>query len=325
MDEQLVVKYIKTKNKIRKIVTYAEDGELRKYHEQVVEYLKKNTTNSIFAKAYVPHSSIFKNAKAHMYNDVFVKMDIKNFFPNMNHKYMAECLFFELNKNTQISRRECYDIVRKCSVGDKGIPLGLVSSPALANLYMKEFDGLLYGKLKKMELVNPIYTRYADDMVISFKSGSNDMEKIEDIKAEVKNLLKKVHLTLNERKTKSYTLNQSNHVRITGISITKDENNYRHISVGKKMKNQIFWDAINMYDQEIKDYKKIEHLKGLFSFVLSIEKTGIEDSYSENMKALIAKRGYDSLKDLIADLGNNDEKYHETEQLNSPFEFKEVR
>ena len=316
MDEQLVVKYIKTKNKIRKIVTYAEDGELRKYHEQVVEYLKKNTTNSIFAKAYVPHSSIFKNAKAHMYNDVFVKMDIKNFFPNMNHKYMAECLFFELNKNTQISRRECYDIVRKCSVGDKGIPLGLVSSPALANLYMKEFDGLLYGKLKKMELVNPIYTRYADDMVISFKSGSNDMEKIEEIKAEVKNLLKKVHLTLNERKTKSYTLNQSNHVRITGISITKDENNYRHISVGKKMKNQIFWDAINMYDQEIKDYKKIEHLKGLFSFVLSIEKTGIEDSYSENMKALIAKRGYDSLKDLIADLGNNDEKYYEAEQLN---------
>lgn len=316
MDEQLVVKYIKTKNKIRKIVTYAEDGELRKYHEQVVEYLKKNTTNSIFAKAYVPHSSIFKNAKAHMYNDVFVKMDIKNFFPNMNHKYMAECLFFELNKNTQISRRECYDIVRKCSVGDKGIPLGLVSSPALANLYMKEFDGLLYGKLKKMELANPIYTRYADDMVISFKSGSNDMEKIEEIKAEVKNLLKKVHLTLNERKTKSYTLNQSNHVRITGISITKDENNYRHISVGKKMKNQIFWDAINMYDQEIKDYKKIEHLKGLISFVLSIEKTGMEDSYSENMKALIAKRGYDSLKDLTADLGNNDEKYHETEQLN---------
>lgn len=311
MDEQLVVKYIKTKNKIRKIVTYAEYGELRKYHEQVVEYLKKNTTNSIFAKAYVPHSSIYKNAKAHMYNDVFVKMDIKNFFPNMNHKYMAECLFFELNKNTQISRRECYDIVRKCSVGDKGIPLGLVSSPTLANLYMKEFDGLLYGKLKKMELANPIYTRYADDMVISFKSGSNDMEKIEDIKVEVKRLLEKVHLTLNEKKTKSYTLNQSNHVRITGISITKDENNYRHISVGKKLKNQIFWDAINMHDQEIKDYKKIEHLKGLFSFVLSIEKTGIEDSYSENMKALITKRGYDSLKDLIDDLGNNDEKCHE--------------
>lgn len=189
-----------------------------------------------------------------MYNGVFVKMDIKNFFPNINHNYMAECLFFELNKNTQISRKECYDIVRKCSVGKKGLPLGLVSSPALANLYMKEFDGLLYGKLKKMGLANPIYTRYADDMVISFKMGANDLEKIDDIKVEVQSLLKKVHLTLNEKKTKYYTLNQSNHVRITGISITRDENNYRHISVGKKLKNQIFGDAINMHDQKIKDY-----------------------------------------------------------------------
>lgn len=82
MKEQLVVKYIKTKNKVRKIVTYTENGELRRYHEEVVKYLEKYTTNSIFAKAYVPRSSIYKNAKAHMYNDIFVKMDIKNFFPN---------------------------------------------------------------------------------------------------------------------------------------------------------------------------------------------------------------------------------------------------
>lgn len=67
--------------------------------------------------------------------------------------------FIEINKSSQISRRECYEIVRKCSVGSKGLPLGLVSSPVLANLYLKEFDGLLYGKIKKMGLKNPIYTR----------------------------------------------------------------------------------------------------------------------------------------------------------------------
>ena len=49
MKEQLVVKYIKTKNKVRKIVTYTENGELRRYHEEVVKYLEKYTTNSIFA------------------------------------------------------------------------------------------------------------------------------------------------------------------------------------------------------------------------------------------------------------------------------------
>ena len=51
MDEELVIKYIRTKNKVRKIVTYKENSELRIYHQKVVEYLKKHTYNSIFAKA----------------------------------------------------------------------------------------------------------------------------------------------------------------------------------------------------------------------------------------------------------------------------------
>ncbi len=51
MDEELVVKYIKTKNKVRKIVTYKERGELRKYHEKVVEYLDKHVIVSKFAKS----------------------------------------------------------------------------------------------------------------------------------------------------------------------------------------------------------------------------------------------------------------------------------
>lgn len=316
MNEQLVTKYIRTKNKVRKIVTYAEDGELRQYHQSVVKYLERYTINSIFAKAYVPKSSIYKNAQAHMYNDIFLKMDIKNFFPSLNHQYLAECLFFEINKNTQISRKECYDIVRKCSIGSKGLPLGLVSSPALANLYMKEFDGLLYGRLKRMGLNNPIYTRYADDMVISFRTDEDWMEKVREIRAEVGCLLKKVHLTLNEKKTRWYTFDKCNHIRITGISITKDENNYRHISVGRKMKNQIFWEAINLYDQECKDYGRINRLKGTFSFVLSIEKNGIEDSYSETMRELIRARGYDNLQQLIKSLGDMDHMAARTAPLN---------
>ena len=302
MDEQLVVKYIKTKNKVRKIVTYTDDNELRKYHQRVADFLAKYTKNSIFAKAYVPHSSIYKNAQAHMYNDIFIKMDIKDFFPSLNHRYLAECLYYEINKNKAISRKECYEIVRKCSVGDKGLPLGLVSSPALANLYMNEFDGLLYGKIKQMGLQNPIYTRYADDMVISYQADEAKVEQIQEIKYVVQQLLKKVHLRLNEKKTRCYDLHRTNHVRITGISITKSEENYRHISIGRKAKNQMFWDAVNMYDQENKDYAKINHLKGYCSFALSIETKGIESCYSDQMMKLLQQRGCNSLKELIEKL-----------------------
>lgn len=299
MTDQLQVKYIKRKNKLRKIVTYVGHNDLRKYHEEVVKYLKKNTRDSIFAKAYVQGSSIYKNADAHIYNDIFIKMDIKDFFQSIHHKYLAECLFFEINKNTNISRKECYDIVRKCSVGKKGLPLGLVTSPSLANLYMKEFDGILYGKLKHMELKNPIYTRYADDMIISFQSDSYNEEKIENILQLVRALLGRVHLSLNEKKTSVTNLKKSNHVRITGVSITVDQNNYRHISVGRKLKNELFWKAINLYEAQEKNGLEIMRLKGLLSFALSVEKKGIDSYYSEQMKDILKKKGFDNIKAMI--------------------------
>lgn len=300
MNEQLVVKYIRTKSKIRKIVTYRENNELKKYHKVVAGYLRKNTIDSIFAKAYIPKASIYKNAEAHMYNDIFLKMDIENFFPSLNHKYMSERLYHEISRMSEISRRECYEVVRRCSVNKKGIPLGLITSPALANIYMKEFDGILYGKLKKIGIDNPIYTRYADDMVISFKHTQNCEEKIEVIKTEIFDLLKRIHLHINERKTKVVDLMRSNHVRVTGISITKGIDNYRRISVGKKLKNEIFWNAISLYDkEEAKDKYKLAYLKGIFSYVLSIEKEGIDGCFSQGMHELLAKRGFDNIKQLI--------------------------
>ena len=95
-------------------------------------------------------------------------------------------------------------------------------------------------------------------------------------------------------------LKKSNHVRITGVSITRNSQNYRHISVGKKLKNEIFWKAIELYDNpEGHNMIEREQLKGLFSFVLSIEKRGVEESFSEGMINLLKIRGFNSLKELI--------------------------
>lgn len=41
MNDQLIVKYIRTKGKIRKVITYKENSDLRKYQELVADYLKK--------------------------------------------------------------------------------------------------------------------------------------------------------------------------------------------------------------------------------------------------------------------------------------------
>jgi len=120
INSDLLVKRIKTKNKIRKIVTYkSNECELRKVHNEIFEYLNINFINSIFAKAYIKKRSIYSNAIVHMYNDYFIMLDVKNFFNSINHAKLIERLYFELNnkKNKrEISKLECSDIVDKCSI-----------------------------------------------------------------------------------------------------------------------------------------------------------------------------------------------------------------
>lgn len=303
--QDVVYRYIRTKNKVRKIVTYrSDDCELKKYHQKISKFLNDNFINSIFAKAYVSKQSIFENAKAHMYNDYFIMMDVKNFFNSINHNNLVEKLFLELNRvnKNNISKKECVEIVNNCSISKIGIPLGFLTSPILSNIYLKEFDGILYGKLKKMELDNVIYTRYADDMCISFKDSNCNSEKKAEIIELTNSLLKKYRLKLNTDKTRSFNLKITNHVKITGVNIVKSGDNYRSLTVGKKVKNDLFWDAVNCYKNTNKTCNEIYRIKGMQSFILSVEKKGYESCYSDNMMSEVKKLGFNSLKELIDNL-----------------------
>lgn len=313
MNNEVLVRYIKTKNKIRKIVSYkSDDCRLKIYHKKLNDFLKENFVNSIFSYAYVENKSIYNNAKAHMYNDFFIMLDIQKFFNNITHEKLIKRIYSEINKKNKntITLLECRKIVEKCSITNRGIPLGFITSPLLANIYLKEFDNILYGKLKKLTVENIIYTRYADDLCISFKNNINNEKVKEEIIKIVSELLKRYSLKLNNNKTRYYNFNIVNHIKITGINIVIKENGKRRLSVGKKIKNNLFWSAINLYknkdlvkDYKNKDYKKeVLRIKGLNSFILSIEKQGYEDCYSEKMKSMIIELGFENLLDLIKKL-----------------------
>lgn len=298
--EFLEEKYIKTKNKYRKIVTYVEgENPLREKHEQIVSLLKQECSNSIFAKAYIDHSSIVKNAKAHMYNDIFMFFDVKDFFPSINHNYLIQRLYSELSRNGNVSINSCSKLIELCSVNDKGLPLGLVTSPILSNIYMKEFDNILYGKLKKMDLNNVIYTRYADDIVISYKADMINLDINAKIKKCVYKCLKQVHLKSNERKERIYDIRTGRHVRITGVNIIVENDNYRKLTVGRKKKDRLYNDTISYYLQQKKDRVIALNIKGTESFILSVEGKEYEKCYSENMKDIVKQYGYGSLHDMI--------------------------
>lgn len=306
MRSELSVRYIPKRKGYRKIVSYNSTGqELRQTHKKIGQLIEKETIQSKFAKAYIKKRSIITNAKVHMYNDVYICIDIKGFFSNINHITMTNLLFKEINKrkeNNIITRNTCYKIVKSSSISNKGLGEGLILSPVLSNIYLKEFDNILYGKLKKMELNNIRYTRYADDIIISFQKGKDYC--IDTIISQVEELLKRYKLKLNKSKTRVIDLDKSNHVRITGIIISKDEQNNRCLTVGRKKKNELYAKAINLSNKD-KDSRytgEVNKIKGLQSFILSVEGPGYEKSYSKTMIEVVNSRGYSTLKGLIDDL-----------------------
>lgn len=306
MNDNYIIKYIKTKNKFRKIITYKENSPMIDKHRNISMFINNKTIPSKFSKGYVRNQSVYTNALSHMYNDIFLKYDIKNFFNSMNHFKLVELLHKELKKTLpNVLKTECAFIVNECSVDKKGLPLGLITSPILSNIYLKEFDNILYGKLKQMNLKNVIYTRYADDMVISYKfedNGKNVHEIANEVKEIIKILLNRYHLKLNLKKEQIVNLNKCNHVRITGVSIST-HNGTRKLSVGRNQKRKLYFRAIKCY--ETKDSIEIKKIKGLQSFYLSIEKNveKYESFMSPGMRKYIKEQyGKKSIKNLIDDL-----------------------
>ena len=305
VDEFLVSRYIRTKNKIRKIVTYKMgENKLRENHQEIADLLNRNCKMSIFTKSYTKNRSIVKNARTHMYNDIFLMFDVKNFFPNINHNYLIKSLYYELNKNIEISRLECADIIRRCSTNKKGLPLGLVTSPVLSNIYLKEFDNILYGKLKKLGYENIIYTRYADDIVISLKNENGvDIGIVkEKIRSVVEKQLKRKGLKINEKKERVYDISITRHVKITGINIIRDDKNYRLVSVGRKRKDELYNRTMQYIELKKNDKDEVLKIKGLESFILSVEGRAYEKCYSKKMIDVIYQAGYSSLHDAIIKL-----------------------
>ncbi len=314
MNDDLINYYIPKSNKLnayRKITTYkSKDCELYNYHDKAIISLNKYLHHSDFAKAYIKGRSIITNAKAHKYNDVFICLDIKDFFSSIRLEKLSNILFYEINKKriNRFTKKQCDELVNSCTNSNVGLAIGLKPSPILANIYLKEFDGLLYGKLKRIDVKNIIYTRYADDITISYKQCLSKAQKDlvnDEIVNIVENLLRKYSLKLNRKKTRIIDLDVSNHVRITGINITKDEKDFRKLTVGRKTKNEIYNKAIALLSNNNHDdiwRLEVQKLKGLQSFVLSVEGISYQKSYSDRMISIIKEHGYDSLKEYIDSL-----------------------
>jgi len=301
--------------KTRVLYTYTTaHPKIRKQHEAYAAFLAEHFIPSMFSHAYTSKRSIYTNAKVHLLNDYFIKIDVKNFFPSINHQYLIDAMYFELNKKHPhtISLSECRSLVEQSSLQKVGLPLGLVPSPALSNIYMKRFDSLLYGALKRLDLPGIKYSRYADDIFISFKAPASNTAPasiFEMIQKICETELRRCHLMINAKKTKFIDFSNSNHVKLAGINIVKTGEGTRRLTVSRKIIKELYFRAIAAErskkasaNEDDKLSVEINYIKGMQSFILSVEKRGYSHILSAAMNEQIVALGYQKLEDLIADL-----------------------
>lgn len=240
---------IRTGNKVREIVKYKEDesgNEARKLHEVINDSLKKEYTYSNNSYAYKKGESIKTCVEKHLEGMGFLKYDIRNFFNSISLDLLADKMIREFNIDAQYIK-QLKEVLTSCLYANR-LPLGFVTSPILSDIFMKDVDYKISSEIEKYDCV---YTRYADDILISSKQMI-DYDMYKKIDSTVKEIMAENDLVTNEKKNQYINFEQSHSfLKYIGVNIIhKQKGNI--VTVGKTYINQVAKDYID-YDQKRND------------------------------------------------------------------------
>lgn len=141
------------------------------------------------ATAFRPGTSIVDNASPHLQASIVVKLDLKDFFPSISFPRVRgyfEYLGFNPGIATVLAlictdaprvRLALDGSVKYVAMGERVLPQGACTSPALANLIATPLDGRLAGLCKALES-KWTYTRYADDLTFSCRDHNADVGRL---------------------------------------------------------------------------------------------------------------------------------------------------
>jgi len=183
------------------------------------------------AFAYVEKRSTVDALTVHQANKSqwFLKLDLTKFFPSFTKEVITETL----NRlyPIQFIDDELIEHVVEVGLYEGGLPQGSPLSPLLSNLCMVPFDHKLSKKLWDHNKQHFVYTRYADDIIISSQYDFN----FNHIISLVQETLSKSGLPheINHKKTRYGSRSGSNWN--LGLMLNKDNN----ITLGYKKKQSL--------------------------------------------------------------------------------------
>lgn len=230
------------------------------------------------AFAYVKGRCTIDAVKRHQKNESrwFGKYDLSNFFGNTTLDFVMQQFgmifpFSEVVKH-DIGRSELRTALELAFLND-GLPQGTPISPLITNVMMIPVDYKLANKFRYFENQNFVYTRYADDFIISSKYGF-DVKMIECAVVEVLSEFN-APFTINGDKTR-YGSSAGRNWNL-GVMLNKDNK----ITVGHKRKRQFQCMLHNYVLDRSKgvawDRHDIQILDGYYNYYRMVEKETIDE------------------------------------------------
>lgn len=238
--EKLISKGRMKYPRVLSIPTIRDKIVLKIIYNTLLEIYQNELSNELI------HTKIDKITKTILSKkyDSYIKIDIENFYPSINHYILMKAINKKTKKSefiTLLKKAITQETVNKNHSLEKytnntGVPQGLSISNILASIYLIEFD-------KKYSTENEFeYYRYVDDILIL--CNKNSIYKIfESLKNDMKNLKLTIHeLGINEEKTSYGDLKKGFY--FLGYSYKE-----KFISVRKSSINNLYNSIINIFTQ----------------------------------------------------------------------------
>lgn len=251
------------------------------------------------AFAYVPNRSTIDAIKRHQNNESnwFLKTDFSNFFGSTTPEFLLRMLSQVFPFSEIVKIGDGADVLKKaldlCFLRG-GLPQGTPISPMLTNLMMIPVDHRLYNCLRKFNGFYYVYTRYADDILISARHHFDHGEIVAFINSTLEEF--RAPFKIKDEKTRYGSRAGSNWN--LGVMLNKDNN----ITIGQKNKrrlramiNNYILDRKNGISWELHD---VQVLRGHLNYYRMVEEKYVDEVIDYNNK----KHSVDVMKMIKEDL-----------------------
>jgi hypothetical protein len=183
-------------------------GPVKKKQKELLKELQKFQTHpdayAVQGKGYLENGLAHRDAKE------LLRVDIKNFYPNCSFERLMSCIQDEeLKAFLQEHVQWCF-----IQNGTLHLATGSPLSPLVATLALKPIDEMLSEKIAD---AGGVYTRYLDDITISFSKTKDDEWKTK-LKEEVLQVLEEQNWPIHHGKT-DWVNPLKDAVTVTGVDV----------------------------------------------------------------------------------------------------------